>query len=431
MVGTEQLKPFLLHPNRVVRDKVAQYFQDGWILDPDILPLTLRACQQYGFEDNRTLLMWARHQGVDEASFQILLHQLAQTRHVNTARQLGRLIVRAPLDLLRSNVDQVQACLHLHPNQIDVVDHRLTVADLTDDQAWERLKAYAEQAEEKAKYVNDLNHAYVDALIETLAGRPVPDNDTICRLLQGYDAEHGDWMEVFLVDLAGARRLKAAIPELVRRFRIDADYLLERCNEALARIGDPQAVHPVQEELPKQSWNYQNYAMSVFQHIKHPDTEQAILSLRHTPGIDEELRERLCFFLYELFSTAAMDWGYEILRRPPRQFEFDDIRASLFATAVVNGIDLPEAEEWAEDFERIHRRMEERTRWLDTAPEHREEDKEALPIAIEDLPPAPAMIHDPDDPVTTIRDTATRTGRNDPCPCGSGKKYKRCCGLSD
>lgn len=22
---------------------------------------------------------------------------------------------------------------------------------------------------------------------------------------------------------------------------------------------------------------------------------------------------------------------------------------------------------------------------------------------------------------------STKTGRNDPCPCGSGKKYKRCC----
>jgi preprotein translocase subunit SecA len=21
-----------------------------------------------------------------------------------------------------------------------------------------------------------------------------------------------------------------------------------------------------------------------------------------------------------------------------------------------------------------------------------------------------------------------RTGRNEPCPCGSGKKYKKCCG---
>ncbi|MEE2778301.1 MAG: SEC-C metal-binding domain-containing protein [Acidobacteriota bacterium] len=24
--------------------------------------------------------------------------------------------------------------------------------------------------------------------------------------------------------------------------------------------------------------------------------------------------------------------------------------------------------------------------------------------------------------------TATKVGRNDPCPCGSGKKYKACCG---
>ena len=26
------------------------------------------------------------------------------------------------------------------------------------------------------------------------------------------------------------------------------------------------------------------------------------------------------------------------------------------------------------------------------------------------------------------KNTAVKVGRNDPCPCGSGKKYKRCCG---
>lgn len=26
---------------------------------------------------------------------------------------------------------------------------------------------------------------------------------------------------------------------------------------------------------------------------------------------------------------------------------------------------------------------------------------------------------------------STKTGRNDPCPCGSGKKYKKCCGKSE
>jgi preprotein translocase subunit SecA len=33
----------------------------------------------------------------------------------------------------------------------------------------------------------------------------------------------------------------------------------------------------------------------------------------------------------------------------------------------------------------------------------------------------------PDAPVEQAQ-TAKTPGRNDPCPCGSGKKYKKCCG---
>ena len=28
----------------------------------------------------------------------------------------------------------------------------------------------------------------------------------------------------------------------------------------------------------------------------------------------------------------------------------------------------------------------------------------------------------------TVRRAEPKVGRNDPCPCGSGKKYKHCCG---
>ena len=31
-------------------------------------------------------------------------------------------------------------------------------------------------------------------------------------------------------------------------------------------------------------------------------------------------------------------------------------------------------------------------------------------------------------PTGTVRNTRHKVGRNDPCPCGSGKKYKKCCG---
>ena len=27
-----------------------------------------------------------------------------------------------------------------------------------------------------------------------------------------------------------------------------------------------------------------------------------------------------------------------------------------------------------------------------------------------------------------VRRDAPKVGRNDPCPCGSGKKFKKCCG---
>ncbi len=44
------------------------------------------------------------------------------------------------------------------------------------------------------------------------------------------------------------------------------------------------------------------------------------------------------------------------------------------------------------------------------------------PIVDPDAPPLP------DTPVEQAHAGHT-AGRNDPCPCGSGKKYKKCCGL--
>ena len=38
-----------------------------------------------------------------------------------------------------------------------------------------------------------------------------------------------------------------------------------------------------------------------------------------------------------------------------------------------------------------------------------------------------AIIKDFKKSKTVVRDEA-KIGRNDPCPCGSGKKYKKCCG---
>lgn len=52
--------------------------------------------------------------------------------------------------------------------------------------------------------------------------------------------------------------------------------------------------------------------------------------------------------------------------------------------------------------------------------------------AFEGKTPAEVLQNDPTllsfKKVETYRRTEPRIGRNDPCPCGSGKKYKKCCG---
>ena len=35
-----------------------------------------------------------------------------------------------------------------------------------------------------------------------------------------------------------------------------------------------------------------------------------------------------------------------------------------------------------------------------------------------------------DGPTQPYRRQTSKVGRNDPCPCGSGKKYKKCCGAA-
>ena len=51
--------------------------------------------------------------------------------------------------------------------------------------------------------------------------------------------------------------------------------------------------------------------------------------------------------------------------------------------------------------------------------------------AAETPPQAAATTVQPAETRSTPRKAdGTKVGRNDPCPCGSGKKYKKCCGFN-
>jgi uncharacterized protein len=57
----------------------------------------------------------------------------------------------------------------------------------------------------------------------------------------------------------------------------------------------------------------------------------------------------------------------------------------------------------------------------------REEIVDQLPVTLQSIA---AYWRDPDRPLPQREQLlrSTKVGRNDPCPCGSGKKFKKCCG---
>ncbi|RVR73132.1 aromatic amino acid transport family protein, partial [Citrobacter freundii] len=59
-------------------------------------------------------------------------------------------------------------------------------------------------------------------------------------------------------------------------------------------------------------------------------------------------------------------------------------------------------------------------------PEAFEESVDAIRLAALDLH-AYWMAHPQETPVKVPVKVDAKVGRNDPCPCGSGKKYKQCC----
>ena len=113
---------------------------------------------------------------------------------------------------------------------------------------------------------------------------------------------------------------------------------------------------------------------------------------------------------FDMFAGMMADMNQEILNNMFRSATSLEAFEQLFAS-------LPQ--------ELIHREIEQFGQIGGSAPQANPNTAQQLP---EGMSPEghPEFIESPQ-PVTYQRDDS-KVGRNDPCPCGSGKKYKKCCG---
>ncbi|WP_307513653.1 SEC-C metal-binding domain-containing protein [Bacillus sp. MCCB 382] len=196
---------------------------------------------------------------------------------------------------------------------------------------------------------------------------------------------------IYTVYMAGEIREESVIPQLVNLFKNEEaeDLLLEEVANALVKIGTEQVVQEV--EKVALYGNTYFYTLDVLGRIKTPEAEKALLRLFDQTD-DITAKTLISDYLCQQLSIDAIPKIEAFLEEG-----YDEnmlcLEESLYVNCVMNGIDHPKLGEWRNLIEEVEKHS---------------------------LDEQPLLVTQP-------VQTGDKVGRNDPCPCGSGKKYKKCC----
>ena len=139
---------------------------------------------------------------------------------------------------------------------------------------------------------------------------------------------------------------------------------------------------------------------------------------------DEFLRGRLLKAILANFCPLGIEPARQHILNSPKTAELLEVRSALLVACKLLGETFPEFQAWQEDakHDAEFRRQWYREQYLESSDQDDFDDD-----ALADTELADEIFEDQDEQVPTTFRRGERTGRNDPCPCGSGKKFKKCC----
>lgn len=213
-----------------------------------------------------------------------------------------------------------------------------------------------------------------------------------------------------MVYLAGLLKLPQAVPVLLDWLHTEDDWLNPLAMDALTNIGTDSVVESLVEEYPVSGWSYRFSTAEILGKIHSDLALMACLSVSDLES-DRTIRTQWASSALEQFSPRAIDPARELILAEEDDPELLDLREDVLAIADGLGLRFPEEEQWKEDLKQGRTRV--RFGWDDVDPE---DEVDEWDLENEEIQPS-----------TTIVNEQPKVGRNDPCPCGSGKKYKKCC----
>ena len=238
--------------------------------------------------------------------------------------------------------------------------------------------------------------------------------DAVDPLINLLENPESPWSMVYATELLGKIRDEKAIDLLIDLLYEEWEVLQSAAIDALIRIGTP-CIKPLSEHLfnPEVDESGKEYKLlaicEVLENIRNEESFQVLLKAAKEIE-DENIRATAGASLAEFEDVRAIEPLREIWNTCSPEARAEIIEG-LIELCEMYKVDIPELPELKKEQERIERSMSE---FLNNIETELTNINNAIDNLIEKL--------------EKDMESKKKIGRNDPCPCGSGLKYKKCCG---
>ena len=419
----EKIKAALFSPNANERSIALEYFTSSFSQDPSILIDVFRAIDQYSYKFTPTISEIANLKQ-SEASLDWIIGRLNAVPKDDSEsallKFLEQLVIKTDRELLMAREESLVASPYPSGFQRVALNNRLEVA------RWDEARCWSELEREIGNLVSDsesYNPERVELIIQDLAGQCDPANPRIMQALnRPFDSIEDDFDKYMMpcyAELAGRLGMRQAVPRLLELITTDDEFLHESCRDALIRIGDPEIVPLISKSYDSVPSSCRTFIAEILAGFKS-DLSTSHLRLLLDKEDDTDHAEFLMHGLLLQFDTDLLQPVFD-------KIQSDDIKPWLFSLyeSLIVLSDLMEVR--FDGYEQSMRINE----------EHEEFVKRKMQEMLTSQQDWLSQIHNSEEtankpqneysPVTTIVKGSDHVGRNDPCPCGSGKKFKKCC----
>jgi hypothetical protein len=384
MLSSTKIKEFIQNPDVYLASTAINYFDDSLSEDEELLNLALDRCSSLNGDEQSLLLGKVTHLKLNSESMNKLISILPGSSP-KLRWMYERLISNAEVSLIKNSAINIQV---LMPEFRIILNQKLQLSTYPTSNLLEELLNFSEK--NSTKYANEFDHRYGELIADELAKRDDLDENKIIDALTSIEFDEYGYYECYLLTLAGKRKLKALIPLFIKGLGDSGDLISEESMYALMRIGIADLINMIADKFPDEDYDFKIFAAGVLENTKIIESELAALKLLKEET-DITVKTLLAGALCRLYSKIAIPQVKELIEEGYDSSMFN-LEEYAYVNCVFNELNIPEMSLWKEEYDK------ERNFYISPTEIN-------LPVTSE-----------------------SKVGRNDPCPCGSGKKYKKCCG---